>query len=566
MEIEEFRSSRGSSPKGPPRGRALGRLPLDDRGRTARGSAGAWGLHSEAMDAERYQAIKRVFGEALEKPEAQWSAFLESASGGDADLAREVRELLVAHGGGPTRSADVLADLVPAAGTPGGESSLSRSTSSSPVPRTASAPPRDLDPSRRASIPRVGGGRARVLAALGVAGVLAWAATGFDAGDPEAAGEDPEQRSARLEALAHLSDAHAALLGGMASDALAHLAEVPIDQRDWGWGYLRTRATMSLDPGTKSAPGSGRTIDLVHPADVVDLGFDAAHRPLTLDARGVLRGWSEDGQERIRSTLPSAPSPFAISNSGEGLVRIGWMELLALDPLDHRLLTRREFETWIHDVAISSDGKLAALRVPEGVHVVEVPSLTSIYLSEVEAGVEGPGEVLALSTDGRWLATQGAAESPGPGTSIYLWDLTELELARRIPTPAVRIAALDFAPDGERLVAGLEDGRVMGWSLEEGARLFEIDAHRGSVRALAWTSRGLRVVSGGLDGRLCLWDTTDGSAVFELEESSDPVEALSFTSEGRRLAATVGRRTVRVFEGLRPENMAESSSSGTRRR
>jgi hypothetical protein len=50
------------------------------------------------MTPERWQQIKAVLAEAMEKPTSERDAFIESASGTDTDLKREVHSLLaVAH-------------------------------------------------------------------------------------------------------------------------------------------------------------------------------------------------------------------------------------------------------------------------------------------------------------------------------------------------------------------------------------------------------------------------------------------------------------------------------------
>ena len=50
------------------------------------------------MTPERWQQIKTVLAEAMEKPTGERDAFIERASGTDTELQREVRSLLaVAH-------------------------------------------------------------------------------------------------------------------------------------------------------------------------------------------------------------------------------------------------------------------------------------------------------------------------------------------------------------------------------------------------------------------------------------------------------------------------------------
>src|ERR1041384_5103773 len=63
------------------------------------------------MTTERWQQIKAVLAEAMEKPSGERDAFVESASGDDTDLKREVRSLLaVAHA---TEEGSIAPSFVP---------------------------------------------------------------------------------------------------------------------------------------------------------------------------------------------------------------------------------------------------------------------------------------------------------------------------------------------------------------------------------------------------------------------------------------------------------------------
>jgi len=48
------------------------------------------------MDPERWHEVDRLFAETLDRPPAEWTAFLEEACAGDTALRREVERLLAA--------------------------------------------------------------------------------------------------------------------------------------------------------------------------------------------------------------------------------------------------------------------------------------------------------------------------------------------------------------------------------------------------------------------------------------------------------------------------------------
>jgi WD40 repeat protein len=63
---------------------------------------------------------------------------------------------------------------------------------------------------------------------------------------------------------------------------------------------------------------------------------------------------------------------------------------------------------------------------------------------------------LALSADGRWLASFGTDRglAPGAGDPVLLWDVKRGKRVGRFPLPGLENALLEFLPDGKGLVAG----------------------------------------------------------------------------------------------------------------
>lgn len=498
------------------------------------------------MDPQRYQAVKELFAAALEQPEGRRGEFLEGACGGDRDLRGEVEELLSEHLAEGSLTPGVLADLVP--------KSRVEAPPHPPTPPRGVTPPANARPhttgdSKSALRPSIPWIAASIAAFLIIAlAIRTWGPSG-----PGSSSEDPRERAARIDALASLGKAHAAVVSGQASEALAHLSDIDSDHRDWDWHYLRKQALAPLGPGGAVPPRhSIGPLLLEHRSRVVDLDFDASQSPLTLDAQGVLRGWDDQGQARHASEITKSPSPFAASSERAGLVRTGWMELLALDPTTHELLTRREFQTWIQDVAINARGDLAALRIQGGVHVVDVPSLESVFVSELDPGSIDEDGIIAISPDGRWLATQGSSASDGTGAVLLLWGLGARPLSDRIPISNSRPTALAFSPDGNRLVAGFEDGRIRAWRTADASWVFDIEAHRGAVLAVDFSPRGRRIASGGDDGELRLWDSEDGTEAMTLASFPSAVSGLGFSPDGWKLAATIDPSDVRVYDAALP--------------
>ena len=75
------------------------------------------------MDRKKRQAVEEIFGAALDRPRAEWAAFLSDACGGDSELQGEVEALLSAH----SRTSGLL-DEEPSGPAAGGKPSSARPT------------------------------------------------------------------------------------------------------------------------------------------------------------------------------------------------------------------------------------------------------------------------------------------------------------------------------------------------------------------------------------------------------------------------------------------------------
>ncbi len=71
---------------------------------------------------------------------------------------------------------------------------------------------------------------------------------------------------------------------------------------------------------------------------------------------------------------------------------------------------------------------------------------------------------------------------------------------------AVRTVA--FAPNGQVLATGGEDGTVRLWSLKQSRECRVLKGHKGPINALAFSHDGRRLASAGADKTAILWELT----------------------------------------------------------
>ncbi|QJW97138.1 sigma-70 family RNA polymerase sigma factor [Frigoriglobus tundricola] len=115
-----------------------------------------------------------------------------------------------------------------------------------------------------------------------------------------------------------------------------------------------------------------------------------------------------------------------------------------------------------------------------------------------------------LSADGRFLATKGwngtvCVCDLGTGKQICTFDTNP---PRKRKGAGVIVGAVAFSPDGRTLATGSAGGPIRVWELATGGERFQLDGHRGDVRALAFSPDGTLLASGSEDRSAIVWDAT----------------------------------------------------------
>lgn len=107
--------------------------------------------------------------------------------------------------------------------------------------------------------------------------------------------------------------------------------------------------------------------------------------------------------------------------------------------------------------------------------------------------------------------------------------------------------SVDFAPDGKRLAAAIEDGSVRIWNIDEQALMKSFTAHRGIVwMAVYHPTRPLLMTSGD-DATIKLWDSANYELVTEWKADS-AVRSAAFSPDGRRVVAGDREGTIHIYD------------------
>lgn len=174
------------------------------------------------------------------------------------------------------------------------------------------------------------------------------------------------------------------------------------------------------------------------------------------------------------------------------------------------------------------DGRLVRWdRRTERIILSEFPSLNEIARFDTADLPDFYVECLTATPDAKTLAACNLH-----GSAIELFSLPEMRPAGRLTGHTGRGRALAISPDGRWLASGGYDQTIRLWDLATRQEARQLRGHAGPVMSLAFSADSRRLASGGYDGTVRFWDVTPPAPPPDL---TNVFGVFAFSPDGRWL-------------------------------
>jgi WD40 repeat protein/serine/threonine protein kinase len=169
----------------------------------------------------------------------------------------------------------------------------------------------------------------------------------------------------------------------------------------------------------------------------------------------------------------------------------------------------------------------------------------------------GASGSVAFHPDGRWIAAVvggDPVDDATRATQVCFWDAKSGQPVRSLPVPGTT-ARLSFSPDGQRLLLGTTDGRVMIRDAATGKEQMSTLLHKQAVAGLAFSSGGEDFASASWDQTVKICKSDTGQVLHLLQGHTEPVQAVAFHPKGRWLASGSWDSTVKLWDVVTGKEM-----------
>jgi len=198
------------------------------------------------------------------------------------------------------------------------------------------------------------------------------------------------------------------------------------------------------------------------------------------------------GPGQALSTISCSPDGKWVATGEQGgTVRIYSAADLSLHAVilsHHHPILEIAFDATNTYLATVSTSEPIRLWKSDGTYVRDIPDTDCLRSRNTSCAWHPERSVITVSAINKPLKTWSVA-----GESLRTW-----------PDSSIPCSSLSWRPDGECLATGMQNGRVLFWSKDEGL-IGETTGYEQAVQRLSWSKDGLQLATGGDKGAIDIW-------------------------------------------------------------
>jgi eukaryotic-like serine/threonine-protein kinase len=131
----------------------------------------------------------------------------------------------------------------------------------------------------------------------------------------------------------------------------------------------------------------------------------------------------------------------------------------------------------------------------------------------------------------------------------HLWQLAYRNGERYSRKHPKEVWSVAYAPDGQRVASGCDDGKLRVWEAATGKLLAEFEHPSTFIWSVAWSPDGQQIAAALGNGTAQLWDAATGRALSVFKgHTHNRVDAIAFAPDGKTLATGSRDGTARLWE------------------
>jgi WD40 repeat protein len=207
-------------------------------------------------------------------------------------------------------------------------------------------------------------------------------------------------------------------------------------------------------------------------------------------------------------------------------------------------------------LAYSPKDQIVASSAGKSVKLWDVAAAKELKTIEEDEVFQG----LTFSPDGKTLIGAGGNSAVPAYGRIWLWDVAGVQKPRKLEGYKYTVEVLALSPDGKTLATRGEDWDVWLWDVEQGTIKAKWKPGFSGVHALAFSSDGRTLAVGGGSGNppgihinsgmVSFWDTGTGKELKSFVALDDMVRSIALSPDGTKLAVSNDQslKTVKVWD------------------